>query len=147
MKPRQGKIVYTSGSFDILNPGHIAFLRLAKKQGDYLIVGVYSNEKIQEEKENKNYPFMGIYERVLNLLALKYVDDIILNAPITINEHFIKENQIDLIVHGENHYFDIEDEHFYEEVNKNLIVEIDSEIKFNFKELAKRIEVNRDIYE
>lgn len=52
---------------------------------------------------------MGIYERVLNLLALKYVDDVILNAPLTINEHFIQEIGIDLIVHGKNHYVMLDD--------------------------------------
>ena len=65
-------------------------------------MGIYSNEHIRKAHHNKNFPILGIYERVLNLLALKYVDDIILNAPLHINEQFIKENKIDLIVYGKN---------------------------------------------
>lgn len=37
------KIVYVDGSFDLLHPGHVAFLKAAKAKGDYLIVGVHDN--------------------------------------------------------------------------------------------------------
>lgn len=42
--PQHGqKIVYVDGSFDLLHPGHVAFLKAAKAKGDYLIVGVHDN--------------------------------------------------------------------------------------------------------
>ena len=31
--------------------------------------------------KNENYPFLGIFEWTLNLLSLKFIDDIILNTP------------------------------------------------------------------
>ena len=47
MRKKTGKIVYVSGSFDILNPGHIEFLKKARDLGDYLIVGLYSDKNIK----------------------------------------------------------------------------------------------------
>lgn len=38
------KIVYIDGSFDLLHPGHVAFMKAARAKGDYLIVGVHGNE-------------------------------------------------------------------------------------------------------
>lgn len=31
MKKKTGKVVYTGGSFDVLNPGHIEFLKKARE--------------------------------------------------------------------------------------------------------------------
>lgn len=41
------KVVYVSGSFDLLHPGHIEFLKQARALGDYLIVGV-QNDSVSE---------------------------------------------------------------------------------------------------
>ncbi|HEU4725632.1 MAG TPA: adenylyltransferase/cytidyltransferase family protein, partial [Candidatus Eisenbacteria bacterium] len=34
------KFVFTNGCFDLLHPGHVALLREARKQGDYLLVAI-----------------------------------------------------------------------------------------------------------
>jgi ethanolamine-phosphate cytidylyltransferase len=60
--------------------GHIVTLREAKKLGDYLIVGLHDDETINKVKGN-NYPVLSIQERVLNVLAMKYVDEVIIGAP------------------------------------------------------------------
>lgn len=45
--PREGqKIVYVCGSFDLIHPGHVEFLKQARALGDYLIVGVQSDEVV-----------------------------------------------------------------------------------------------------
>ncbi len=44
------KIVLAGGCFDILHNGHIAFLKMAKKQGDVLFVFLESDEKIRQLK-------------------------------------------------------------------------------------------------
>jgi ethanolamine-phosphate cytidylyltransferase len=62
--------VYVDGSFDILHEGHIQVLEKAKALGDFLYVGVYDNETINNLK-GKNYPILNLQERVLNLLAIK----------------------------------------------------------------------------
>jgi D-glycero-beta-D-manno-heptose 1-phosphate adenylyltransferase len=44
------EIVLTSGSFDIIHEGHSMYLEAARQFGDFLVVGVDSDEKIRERK-------------------------------------------------------------------------------------------------
>jgi rfaE bifunctional protein nucleotidyltransferase chain/domain len=44
------KVVLTSGSFDIIHEGHSMYLEAARRFGDFLIVGVDSDEKIRLRK-------------------------------------------------------------------------------------------------
>jgi glycerol-3-phosphate cytidylyltransferase len=68
-------IVYTSGSFDILNEGHINILEKAKNLGDFLIVGVSTNKLIKSYKHI--YPIMNLKERIKIIKSLKFVDKVI----------------------------------------------------------------------
>ncbi|MEK7595676.1 MAG: adenylyltransferase/cytidyltransferase family protein [Patescibacteria group bacterium] len=48
---KEGKnIVFTLGSFDLLNPGHCRYLAEAKAQGDILVVGVSSDASLKRTK-------------------------------------------------------------------------------------------------
>lgn len=64
------KIVYVSGAFDLFHIGHLCFLEEARKLGDYLIVGLFTDQDINEYKGG-NYPIMSLHERVLSVLAYK----------------------------------------------------------------------------
>jgi D-glycero-beta-D-manno-heptose 1-phosphate adenylyltransferase len=44
------KVVLTSGTFDILHEGHSMYLEAARAFGDFLIVGVDSDEKVRKRK-------------------------------------------------------------------------------------------------
>jgi ethanolamine-phosphate cytidylyltransferase len=74
------KVVYISGSFDLLHNGHIETLKQAKAQGDFLFVGVWSDDVVNYFK-GSNYPILSLHERVLMVLACKYVDDVVVGAP------------------------------------------------------------------
>ena len=65
----------TFSTFDLLHAGHIAMLREAKDQCDYLICGLHVDPKI--ERPNKNSPIQSLVERYLQLSAVKYVDEIV----------------------------------------------------------------------
>ena len=65
----------TFSTFDLLHAGHIAMLREAKYQCDYLICGLHVDPKI--ERPNKNSPIQSLVERYLQLSAVKYVDEIV----------------------------------------------------------------------
>ena len=48
--PRDCKIVFTNGCFDILHLGHIDLLSKAKQFGDVLIVGINTDDSIRRLK-------------------------------------------------------------------------------------------------
>ena len=43
---------------------------------------------------------MNLYERVLNVLAIKYVDDVVIASPWVVNEDLLKSLNIALVVQG-----------------------------------------------
>lgn len=66
---------FTASAFDLLHAGHIAMLREAKEQCDYLICGLQIDPSI--DRASKNKPIQSIVERYIQLSAVKYVDEII----------------------------------------------------------------------
>ena len=66
------KKVITYGTFDLLHYGHINLLRRAKSLGDYLIVGLSTDEFNNKEKNKECY--FDYENRKLLLDAVRYVD-------------------------------------------------------------------------
>ena len=89
----QDKVVYIDGNWDIVHEGHIKNLEKAKSLGSYLIVGLHDDETINKIK-GRNYPVLNLQERTLNVLALKYVDEVIIGAPWQISQNVIKNMNI-----------------------------------------------------
>ncbi|OHS95618.1 cytidyltransferase-related domain containing protein [Tritrichomonas foetus] len=98
--PKRGdKIVYCDGTFDLLHPGHVSFLKKAKEMGDYLVVGVH-DDPTMEALMYPGMPIMTLQERVLNVLAMKYVDDVIIGAPYVITKELMNQIEPDVVVEG-----------------------------------------------
>ncbi|XP_043712896.1 ethanolamine-phosphate cytidylyltransferase-like isoform X2 [Telopea speciosissima] len=95
--------VYMDGCFDLMHYGHANALRQAKALGDILVVGIVSDEEIIA---NKGPPVLSMEERLLLVSGLKWVDEVIANAPYAITEEFMgrlfSEHKIDYIVHGDD---------------------------------------------
>ncbi|MGN0768902.1 MAG: glycerol-3-phosphate cytidylyltransferase [Christensenellales bacterium] len=68
------KKVITYGTFDLLHYGHINLLKRAKEFGDYLVVGL-STDEFNAQKNKKCY--FSYEERKQMLEALRYVDLVI----------------------------------------------------------------------
>ncbi len=66
------RIVFVNGCFDILHPGHIHFLREARKRGDKLIVGLNIDDSIFKIKGK--IPYYSTEDRKTMLEALSFVD-------------------------------------------------------------------------
>ncbi len=66
---------YTTGVFDLFHIGHLNILERAKEQCDYLIVGVSTDELVQEYKHKS--PIIPYEERVAIIRALRCVDDVV----------------------------------------------------------------------
>ena len=69
------KKVITYGTFDLLHYGHINLLKRAKSLGDYLIVGLSTDEFNNKEKNKECY--FDYENRKLLLDAVRYVDCVI----------------------------------------------------------------------
>jgi len=76
LKKEGKKIGFTCSTFDLMHAGHIAMLSEAKGQCDFLVVGLLSDPTISRP-DTKNKPIQSIYERYIQLQAVKYVDMII----------------------------------------------------------------------
>lgn len=68
-------IGFTCGTFDLLHVGHIVMLKEAKNNCDKLIVGLQTDPTI--DRPSKNKPIQSVYERYVQLSAVKYIDKII----------------------------------------------------------------------
>jgi cytidyltransferase-like protein len=49
-KRNGGRVVFTNGCFDLLHPGHIRSLELARELGDALIVGLNGDASVRRLK-------------------------------------------------------------------------------------------------
>lgn len=87
-KKQNGKsVVFTNGCFDIVHSGHIEYLKKAKKLGDFLIIGINSDDSIRKLKGDDR-PVFSLQERALLLESFYFVDALI---------PFDSETPIDLI--------------------------------------------------
>lgn len=72
---RKGKkLVFTNGVFDILHPGHVAYLQQARSLGDLLIVGLNTDESARTLSKGPDRPIHTLEDRALVLSALRSVD-------------------------------------------------------------------------
>lgn len=77
LKSANNKIVFTNGCFDIIHKGHLSYLHQSKDLGDYLIVGLNSDDSVTLLK-GSDRPINNQNVRAKNLLRLDYVDAVII---------------------------------------------------------------------
>jgi len=92
---------FTCSTFDLLHAGHIAMLREAKDQCDYLICGLQVDPSI--DRPDKNSPVQTLVERWTQLQGVKYVDEIIPYQTETDLEDILKLFNIDVRIIGEEY--------------------------------------------
>lgn len=68
------RIVFTNGVFDLLHPGHVRYLRAARRLGDRLVVGVNSDRSVRRLAKGPDRPLVGERDRAEVLAALEMVD-------------------------------------------------------------------------
>ncbi len=67
--------VFVNGTFDILHPGHLELLKFAKSKGEWLTVGIDSDDRVKKLK-GESRPVNDQHTRKTMLLALSVVDDV-----------------------------------------------------------------------
>lgn len=72
-RPRDGRLVFTNGCFDLLHRGHAAFLAAAAELGDRLLVGLNSDASVRRLK-GPGRPVVPEGDRAYLLASLRPVD-------------------------------------------------------------------------
>jgi len=94
------RVVYVAGTFDLFHPGHLAFLRKARKLGDYLYVGLYDDATATRISEDGRAPIMNLFERLQNILGFRGVDDVVLGAPVSVSQELLSHLNVAVVCHG-----------------------------------------------
>jgi D-beta-D-heptose 7-phosphate kinase/D-beta-D-heptose 1-phosphate adenosyltransferase len=92
------RVVFTNGVFDLIHPGHVRYLRLARTLGDALVVGINSDRSVRTNK-GRDRPITPEAERAELVSALSSVDAAVIfddDTPIEI----IRTIQPDVLVKG-----------------------------------------------
>ena len=72
------KIVFTNGCFDILHRGHVEYLCHARDLGDYLVLGLNTDESVKRLGKSPERPINNEETRATILAGLECVDAIVL---------------------------------------------------------------------
>ncbi|MDQ1167134.1 adenylyltransferase/cytidyltransferase family protein [Flavobacterium sp. SORGH_AS_0622] len=91
----------TFSAFDLLHAGHIKMLEEAKRQCDYLIVGLQIDPAL--DRPEKNSPTQTVVERYIQLKGCKFVDEIIPYATEQDLEDILRSHKIDVRIIGEEY--------------------------------------------
>ena len=67
------RIVFTNGCFDLLHPGHIRYLRAARRLGDVLVVALNGDASVRRLK-GRGRPLVHAPDRCEVIAALEMVD-------------------------------------------------------------------------
>ena len=131
-------IGFTAGAFDLLHAGHAVYLKECKQHCEYLIVGLQSDPTI--DRINKNRPIQSLFERHLQLINSKWVDEVIpydtendlknLLATIKIDARFVGEDYLGSPITGDT---------ICNQLNIKIVY-IKRRHTFSTSELRKRIE-------
>ena len=104
---------YTTGVFDMFHIGHLNILRRAKEQCEILVVGVSTDELVEEYKHKK--PIVPYEERIAIVEAIKYVDKVVPQVTMDKLEAWSKLHY-DALFHGS----DWKGSNMYEEIEAKL---------------------------
>ncbi len=115
------KVVFTNGCFDLLHPGHVAYLEEARSLGDALVVAVNTDASVRRLGKGSLRPINPQADRARVLAALAAVDRVVFFGEDTPLE-ILTELTPDILVKGGDYQ-----EH--EVVGRDLILARGGEIR------------------
>ena len=92
--------VYVDIVGDLFHYGHMEFLKNARAMGDYLLVGVCSDEMVAAHKRST---ILNMRERIASVIGCRYVDEVVADAPWVLDRSWIEKHNIHLVVHGDDY--------------------------------------------
>jgi rfaE bifunctional protein nucleotidyltransferase chain/domain len=99
LQARGQKVVFTNGCFDLLHPGHVAYLEAARSLGEALIVAVNTDASVARLHKGPGRPLTPEAHRARVVAALACVDRVVLFGEDTPLE-LITALQPDILVKG-----------------------------------------------
>jgi rfaE bifunctional protein nucleotidyltransferase chain/domain len=72
LKRKKTKVVFTNGCFDLLHPGHVTYLEMARNKGDFLIVALDTDESVRSLKGPER-PINSLESRMQVMASLESV--------------------------------------------------------------------------
>lgn len=93
------KTVFVNGTFDVLHRGHLDLLNYAKSLGEYVVVGIDSDERVRKMK-GRSRPINRLMDRAHMLANLKAVDEVRFFGNDKELEDLVKEVKPDIMVVG-----------------------------------------------
>lgn len=75
-RPRDERVVFTNGCFDILHRGHVEYIHAARQLGDRLVVGLNGDASVSRLK-GPSRPVNPFDDRALVLAGLEAVDAVV----------------------------------------------------------------------
>lgn len=143
------RVVYIDGAFDLFHAGHVEILRAARQLGDFLLVGIYTDETVSENR-GPGYPLMNLHERSLSVLGCRYVDEIIMGAPWEVTKDMVKTFNICLVVQGTiseaNPLISGDTDPYRVPKSMGIFRMIESPKNITTSSVAQRIITNHDVY-
>lgn len=94
------KKIITFGTFDVFHVGHINILERAALLGDFLIVGVSSDELNFSKK--KRYPIYTQRDRCKIISSLRFVNEVFVEESLELKLEYIKHYNADILVMGDD---------------------------------------------
>lgn len=78
LKANGKKVVFTNGCFDILHRGHVEYLAKARDLGDFLVLGLNTDESVKRLGKAPNRPINNEQARASVLAGLTFIDAVVL---------------------------------------------------------------------
>jgi glycerol-3-phosphate cytidylyltransferase len=94
------KRIITFGTFDVFHIGHLRILERARAMGDYLTVGV-STDQMNFDKKGR-YPVYTQEERWEIVAALRCVDEVFWEESMDLKRHYLQTYHADILVMGDD---------------------------------------------
>ena len=73
-----GRVVFTNGCFDILHAGHVRYLAQARAMGDFLVLGLNSDQSVKSLGKGADRPLVPQEQRAEVMAALASVDAVVI---------------------------------------------------------------------
>ncbi|KAI4965528.1 hypothetical protein ZWY2020_051617 [Hordeum vulgare] len=130
------RVVYIDGAFDLFHAGHVEILRLARGLGDFLLVGIHTDQTISSTR--------GPHRPIMNL-------HVIIGAPWHISKDMVTTFNISLVVHGtiaENMDYTEDDSNPYAvPVAMGIYHKLESPLDITTSTIIRRIVSNHEAYQ